>query len=90
MATYELKALGKLRWFLGIRVLRDWPNRTIWLSQESYIKQLAPWFNVNVSKKKFPSTPLPSTARTTTSTSTALALGRNQAIKTNKQKIKAY
>jgi hypothetical protein len=32
MATYELKALGELHWFLGIRVVRDWPNRTIWLS----------------------------------------------------------
>jgi len=42
MATYEPRALGELRWFLGIKVERDRQNRTIWLSQESYIEQLAP------------------------------------------------
>ena len=80
MASYELKALGELHWFLVIRVVRDRPNRTIWLSQESYVEQLASRFNVDASKKKYPSTPLP----------TIPILGPNQATKTNKQNIMAY
>jgi hypothetical protein len=79
MNTYELRALGELRWFLGIRIIRDRQNRTLWLSQESYIDQLATRFNVDTTKKKYPSAPL--------STS---ALSPNQMTETNQQKIMAY
>jgi hypothetical protein len=30
-AVYDLRKLGELKWFLGIRVLRDWTAGTIWL-----------------------------------------------------------
>ena len=29
--AYEMKDLGELRWFLGIQVVRDRPNRKLWL-----------------------------------------------------------
>lgn len=76
MSTYELRALGELRWFLGIRVVRDRPNRTLWLSQESYIDQLATRFHIDTTKK-CPSAPM-------------LALSPNQGTETNQQKIMAY
>jgi hypothetical protein len=30
-AVYNLRKLRELKWFLGIRVLRDWTAGTIWL-----------------------------------------------------------
>ena len=79
MNTFELRALGELRWFLGIRIIRDRQNQTIWLSQESYVQQLATRFNVDTTKRKYPSTPL-----------TMSALNSNQSTETNQQKIMAY
>jgi hypothetical protein len=33
-----MKDLGELKWFLGVRVVRDRPNRKLWLCQDSYIE----------------------------------------------------
>ena len=38
---YEMRDLGDLSWFLGIRVLRDRPNRKLWLCQDSYFEKVA-------------------------------------------------
>jgi hypothetical protein len=38
---YELWHMGEVGWFLGVRVLRDRPNKKLWLCQDSYIKHLA-------------------------------------------------
>jgi hypothetical protein len=46
MAHYEIRDLGSLEWFLGIRVLRDRPARKLWLSQDSYIDKLLTSFNI--------------------------------------------
>ncbi|KJZ68595.1 hypothetical protein HIM_12015 [Hirsutella minnesotensis 3608] len=35
MKEFNIKYLGELRWFLGIEVIRDRPNKLLWLSQES-------------------------------------------------------
>ena len=40
-----MKDLGQLRWFLGIQVVRDRPNRKLWLCQSAYIEKLANRFN---------------------------------------------
>src|SRR5580700_1247952 len=45
--------------FLGIRILRDRPNRKLWLIQDSYIENFAHKFNITVAKA--PKTPLPAT-----------------------------
>lgn len=79
MASYELKALGEPRWFLGIRIDRDRQNQTLWLSQESYIEQLSKRFAVPTGKKH-PATPLQPTA----------ALSANQSVEKNQQQIMAY
>ncbi|KAM4056480.1 hypothetical protein HRG_014794 [Hirsutella rhossiliensis] len=33
--------LGEPRWFLGIHILRDRSQRTIWLTQDAYIEKIA-------------------------------------------------
>jgi hypothetical protein len=45
MARYEMKDLGEISWFLGIRVLRDRPSRKLWLCQDSYVDKIAGKFN---------------------------------------------
>jgi hypothetical protein len=46
MKKYEMKDLGELSWFLGIRVLRDRSQRKLWLCQDSYIEKIANTFHL--------------------------------------------
>lgn len=46
LSRYEMKDLGELRWFLGVRVLRDRIRRKIWLCQDSYIDKVTARFNL--------------------------------------------
>jgi hypothetical protein len=41
----EIQALGDLKWFLGIRVIRDRSARKTWLVQDSYIDKIATKFH---------------------------------------------
>lgn len=43
---YEMKDLGELKWFLGIRVLRDRPTRKLWLCQDSYIEKITNQYGI--------------------------------------------
>jgi hypothetical protein len=43
---YGLKCLGDLKWFLGIRVVRDITARTIHLVQDAYIDKVAAKYNI--------------------------------------------
>ena len=54
--TYQLRILGELEWFLAIRIIRDRPQRKLWLCQDSYIEKIAAKFNI---QGKLPPTPLP-------------------------------
>jgi len=47
-AVYELRKLGELKWFLGIRVLRDWTAGTIWLIQDSFIDKVVNKFDLDL------------------------------------------
>jgi hypothetical protein len=42
--AYQMREMGELKWFLGIRVLRDRGERKIWLCQDSYITKIAQRF----------------------------------------------
>lgn len=55
--AYEMRYLGELQWFLGIRIQRDRPSRKLFLCQDSYIDKLIAKFNVDITLKP-PSTPL--------------------------------
>jgi hypothetical protein len=53
---YEMRSLGDLKWFLGIRIERNRPARKLWLCQDSYIDKIATKFHCH--KNKSPRTPL--------------------------------
>lgn len=48
-AKYEMNDLGELRWFLGIKVVRDRANHLLWLSQSDYIEKIAAKFHISKS-----------------------------------------
>ena len=55
---YEMRNLREIKWFLGIRIIRDRPNRLLWLCQDSYIDKLASKFNISPDSRHY-ETPLP-------------------------------
>ncbi len=55
---FEMKHIGELSQFIGIRITRDRQSRKTWLSQGAYIEKIATKFNLL--GKKPPATPLPS------------------------------
>ena len=52
--SYELRSLGDISWFLGIRIIRNREERTIHLCQDSYIEKIAARFAINQSTTKVP------------------------------------
>lgn len=56
--AYEMRYLGELEWFLGIRITRDRETRRLWLCQDSYIDKLTSKLNISTDKK-CPGAPLP-------------------------------
>lgn len=46
LKRYEFKDLGELKWFLGIRIVRDRLAKRLWLCQDSYIEKIASSFNL--------------------------------------------
>ena len=47
---YEMRDLGGLSWFLGVRVVRDRPQKKIWLCQDSYVDKIVNRFKLQLSK----------------------------------------
>jgi hypothetical protein len=45
-ARFDMKDLGELKWFLGIRVLRDRAARKLWLCQDAYIERIVHQYNI--------------------------------------------
>ena len=50
MSYYEIRSLGELNWFLGIRILRDRKAKKVWLCQDSYIDKIATRFHLEYHK----------------------------------------
>jgi hypothetical protein len=55
--AYELRDMGDVAWFLGVRVIRDRAARKIWLVHDTYIEKITKRFELL--DGKCPSTPLP-------------------------------
>ncbi|KAM4067467.1 reverse transcriptase (RNA-dependent DNA polymerase) [Hirsutella rhossiliensis] len=55
---YKMSILGEPKWFLGIRILRHRPSRTIWLTQDAYIDKIAHKYVPDKLGIKPPSTPM--------------------------------
>lgn len=45
-SAYEFKDLGDLKWFLGVRVIRNRPSRKLWLCQDAYIDKIISRFHL--------------------------------------------
>ncbi|KAJ6436334.1 reverse transcriptase family protein [Purpureocillium lavendulum] len=56
-SKYDLRE-EDFRWYLGIRVVRDRPNRRIYLCQDAYIDKVARKFRLSDSKIRVPSIPI--------------------------------
>jgi hypothetical protein len=54
MGEFKLREIGQLKWFLGIRVLRDRIHHKLWLCQDSYITKIAKTFNLQYRKARTP------------------------------------
>jgi hypothetical protein len=54
MARYEMRDLGPVQWFLGIRVTRDREKCKVYLCQDSYIDQVA--HRYHLTNRKAPTT----------------------------------
>jgi len=54
---YELRELPNMEWFLGIRIVRNETDRTMWLCQDAYIEKIATKFHQTTGVT--PKTPLP-------------------------------
>jgi len=60
LKTFKMREMGEIRWFLGIRVVRDRLQRKIWLCQDSYIQKTADTYSIKLLAKP-PKTPLETT-----------------------------
>lgn len=54
MKRYELRSLGDISWFLGIRIIRNRELRTINFCQDSYIEKIAARFSIHQAPTKVP------------------------------------
>jgi hypothetical protein len=50
--------MGKVNQFLSIKIIRDRPNKKLWICQDNYIKKIA--YKFNLISMTSPKTPLPS------------------------------
>ena len=57
VSRYEMRDLGDLQWFLGVRILRNRAERKLWLSQDAYVDKLISKYNLEGHRPTF--TPLP-------------------------------
>jgi Reverse transcriptase (RNA-dependent DNA polymerase) len=55
--VYDLHDMRDVKWFLGVRVIRDRQQRKLWLVHDAYIEKIAKKFNLI--DGKCPTTPLP-------------------------------
>jgi hypothetical protein len=60
---YNLRQIGDVKWFLGIRVERVLASRQLYLVQDAFINKVCTEFDLIRADSKYPSTPLSSTSR---------------------------
>ena len=60
---YNLRQMGDIKWFLGIRVERLLADKQLYLVQDAFINKVCTEFDLIRADGKYPSTPLSSTSR---------------------------
>jgi hypothetical protein len=58
---YELRSMGQLNWFLGIRVVRDISQNSTWLIQDSFINKVTAKYNLMEGATTLPDFPIADT-----------------------------
>ena len=58
---YELRSMGQLNWFLGIRVVRDLSLQSTWLIQDSFIDKVTAKYNLMEGATTLPDFPIADT-----------------------------
>lgn len=43
--TYNIRDIGEMKWFLGLRIIRDRSLRKLWTIQDSYVEKIATTYN---------------------------------------------
>lgn len=56
--AYSVRCLGELKWFLGVRIVRDWTAGAIWLVQDSFIDKVSAKFDLAQTSGRYPAVPL--------------------------------
>ncbi|TGJ88306.1 hypothetical protein E0Z10_g433 [Xylaria hypoxylon] len=56
-SKYKISGSDPVQWFLGMEIIRDRPNQTIWLSQTSYIDKI-----IKLANKRFETVGVPMTS----------------------------
>ncbi|KAI1668013.1 Pol protein [Pyrenophora tritici-repentis] len=59
---YNLRQIGEVKWFLGIRVERVLASRQLYLVQDAFIDKVCTEFDLIRADERYPSTPLSSTS----------------------------
>ena len=57
LSRYDIRELGQLKWFLGIRVIREELTRSIYLIQDSFINKITTKFDLKINRR-YPDVPL--------------------------------
>lgn len=52
MKSYEMRDLGELAWFCGIKIIRNRSKRLLWLNQGVYIKKIASRFDIKLHNRQ--------------------------------------
>jgi hypothetical protein len=60
---YNLRPIGNVKWFLGIRVERVLASRQLYLVQDAFINKVCTKISLIRADRRYPSTPLSSTLR---------------------------
>jgi hypothetical protein len=60
-SRYELRSMGQLNWFLGIRVVHDISQRSTWLIQDAFIDKVATKYNLMEGATTLPEFPMADT-----------------------------
>jgi hypothetical protein len=58
LREFNMHELGELKWFLGIRVIRDRSIRKLWLCQDAYITKLCDRYRRSDTPSRRPRTPM--------------------------------
>ena len=49
MEMFEIRDMGHMKFFLGVRIIRDWKKGTVSMVQDSYMEKLVKEYGIDIS-----------------------------------------